>query len=74
MGFSPSQVTIAAGTTVQWRNEDAVVHSVTGDDMAFSDSPLIDQGEVYSQAFDRPGTYAYRCGPHPNMIGTIEVT
>lgn len=74
MGFSPSQVTITAGTTVQWRNDDAVVHSVTGDDVAFSDSPLIDQGEVYSQTFDQPGTYAYRCGPHPNMIGTIKVT
>ncbi len=73
-GFSPSLLSVPAGATVRWRNAGAVVHSVVGGDLAFSDSALIEPGDAYNQRFDLPGTYTYRCGPHQSMIGTIEVT
>lgn len=36
-------------------------------------APRFFPGETYQRAFDKPGTYPYRCGPHPEMLGVIEV-
>lgn len=30
-------------------------------------------GESWSRRFDRPGSYPYTCGPHPEMKGLVEV-
>ena len=74
MGFSPSALTVPAGTTVVWTNTSAVTHTVTGNDVTFADSGPMAAGALFEQTFDRPGIYAYRCGPHPGMTGTITVT
>ena len=73
-GFSPNQVSVAAGTTVVWTNATEAAHTIQGDDLAFSDSGLMASGASFEQTFDTPGTYTYRCGPHPDMVGTITVT
>ncbi len=70
--FSPTGITIAAGTTVTWTNNHAVSHSIAADDMSFSSS-LLTQGQSYQHTFTQPGVYPYHCGVHPFMKGTITV-
>lgn len=71
--FEPETVTIPAGTTVTWRNDGDRTHTVTADDGSF-DSGRLDPGESFSFTFTEAGAYAYFCGFHPEMQGTIEVT
>jgi plastocyanin len=69
--FSPQTLTVAAGTTVIWRNLDDEPHTVRGADELRSSA--LDQSESYSVKFDKPGTYKYGCSIHPKMSGTIIV-
>ena len=71
--FAPASLEVANGTTVTWTNRDGAHHSVAFDDMVLPDSPVLAQGASFSQTFDEPGPYAYHCGPHPDMRGTIVV-
>lgn len=71
--FSPATLTIEAGTTVTWVNEDAVPHTATGSGGEF-DTGTIAGGGSASVTFDTPGTYAYICSFHPDMVGAIVVT
>ena len=70
--FSPDTLTITAGDTVTWTNEDAVAHTATSTSGAF-DSGDLEQGESFSLTFTTPGTYDYLCTPHPTMTGRIVV-
>jgi plastocyanin len=70
--FAPASITITAGSTVTWTNNDAAPHTATGDGGEF-DTGQIDQGGNASVTFDTPGTYTYHCTFHPNMTGTIVV-
>jgi plastocyanin len=72
MQFAHQSIEITAGTTIEWKNEDPLPHSVTADDSGF-DSGLIEGGHVWRYTFTRPGTYAFHCTPHPFMKGTIVV-
>jgi plastocyanin len=72
MAFSPQVTKVKAGTEVVWRNNDASLHTVTGDGGSFS-SPPLDQGGVFKKVFTNPGTYAYTCEMHPFMSGSIVV-
>lgn len=69
--FDPKEITIAAGDTVTWTNDDAMLHDVDIDDLA--KSPDMHQGETFTQTFDRPGTYNYDCDIHPFMKGKVIV-
>lgn len=74
--FSPANITVKAGTTVTWTNNDDVGHTVTADS-ASSDAPdskSFTKGETYSYTFKKAGTYTYHCQPHPYMHGTVVVT
>jgi plastocyanin len=70
--FGPRDIRVRAGTRVQWTNGDQLQHTVTANDASF-DSGLIDPGHTFEHVFDRPGTYAYHCTPHPFMTGRIVV-
>ncbi len=70
--FAPRTLTVAAGTTVTWRNRDAEPHTVRGAEEIVR-SGALDQDEIYSVRFDKPGTYRYGCSIHPQMSGTIIV-
>jgi plastocyanin len=70
--FGPASLSVAAGTTVTWTNEDTAAHTATADDGSF-DSSSIAPGATFSHAFDTAGTFAYHCSIHPNMTATIEV-
>ena len=71
--FQPYSLEVPPGATVTWVNNSDVAHTVTGDDLAFDDSGLIEPGDSFRQTFDEPGTYRYHCGPHPEMTGVIVV-
>lgn len=71
--FSPPTLTVPVGATVTWRNEGLIAHSVSGGDLAFADSAVLDPGRQFVQTFDAPGTYQYVCSPHPSMTGIITV-
>jgi plastocyanin len=72
--FEPRSLQIPRGATVTWVNHSDVAHTVTGDDLAFDDSGVIEPGDSFRQTFDEPGTYRYHCGPHPDMTGEIVVS
>jgi plastocyanin len=70
--FEPAMVMIDPGTTVTWTNAGDRPHTVTADDGSF-DSGRLDPGEQFSFTFDQPGTFAYVCGFHPEMQGSVMV-
>ena len=70
--FAPATLTITAGDTVTWTNEDQIEHTATSTTGAF-DSGLLGQGASFSFTFATPGTYDYLCTPHPSMTGQIVV-
>ena|SRR3989344_5789641 len=70
--FSPASVTVKAGTTVKWTNNDPP-HSIVSSDGKFTGSSVLSNGGSYQFKFDKPGTYNYICGLHPSMSGQIIV-
>ena len=72
LAFTPARIEIAAGTTVEWTNNDPLAHTVTAADRSF-DSGLIQSGQTWRYTFTRPGTYDFTCTPHPFMKGTVVV-
>ena len=71
--FAPATLTVKAGTAVVWTNKDAFAHSVRSADGAFGEQPL-KAGQTATVTFAKPGTYAYLCGIHNSMTGTVVVT
>jgi plastocyanin len=72
--FSPSELTIPAGTTVTFT--DTTGHTVTeGSDGTAVEDPIIDEqgGEDIEFTFDEPGTVQITCTIHPVMNLTITV-
>ena len=70
--FAPPDLTIAAGTTVTWKNDDGEVHKVQDDHKRFS-SAALDTDDSFSHTFATPGVYHYFCSIHPYMVGKIVV-
>jgi plastocyanin len=70
--FGPTEVSIPAGTTVTWTNNDDVPHVVASDDKLFKSKPL-DTDDHFSFTFSKPGTYMYYCSIHPKMTAKVVV-
>jgi plastocyanin len=70
--FTPTELTIPAGTQVTWINKDDVPHTVVSVDRKFK-SRALDTDEKFSFMFQTPGTYEYFCSVHPKMMGKIIV-
>jgi plastocyanin len=70
--FDPETITIKAGSTVTWTNQDSVAHTVVAQDGSWKSDNLA-KGASFSYTFAKPGTYAYICSIHPTMKGTIIV-
>jgi plastocyanin len=73
--FSPANITVKAGSTVTWTNQDSTTHTVTADTSSSDapDSGNIAPGKSYSFTFQKAGTYMYHCALHPNMVGMVTV-
>jgi amicyanin len=70
--FAPQRLTVKAGTTVTWTNEDDIPHTVASSTKAFK-SKALDTDDKFSFTFTTPGTYEYFCSLHPHMTGAIVV-
>ena len=72
--FTPSTLTVAAGTTVTFT--DTSGHTVTeGTDGVAVDDPIVNEqgGSEITVTFDEPGTYNITCMIHSSMNMTITV-
>ena len=69
-GFRPSTLTVDAGQSVTFVNEDGDDHTATGSGF---DTGIIPEGGMATVVLDEPGTFAYACQIHPEMTGTIGV-
>jgi plastocyanin len=70
--FVPDTLTVNAGDTIVWKNEDNVTHTATAEGRAF-DSRNIPYGASWDYVADRKGTYPYVCTRHPTMKGKLIV-
>ncbi|SED73430.1 Plastocyanin [Streptomyces sp. 3213] len=72
--FSPAALTITAGTTVTWTNEDTAPHDVktTSGPVAIH-SPMLSEGGSWSFTFGTAGSYGYVCTVHPGMTAQLVV-
>jgi plastocyanin len=70
--FSPPTLTVTAGTTVTWKNEDDSPHRI-GDNNGTFKSAALDTDDTFSHTFAAPGEYPYICTIHPYMVGKIIV-
>ena len=74
--FEPATVTIQAGETLEWKNDDIVPHTATADEGAQKpafDSGTIRTGAAWRYIARKKGTYNYTCTLHPNMKGEVIV-
>ena len=82
LNFSPSTLSVSAGTTITFVSQDTAVHNIDFtvgafrrlDSQAERPSPNLKQGNSYSVTLTTPGTYTYICDYHSWMKGTITVT
>ncbi len=70
--YVPAALTVAAGTTVRFVNDDSEAHTVTAANKSF-DSAGLDTGDSWSYRFASAGKFRYFCQLHPYMHGTIVV-
>lgn len=70
--FEPGRIQIPPGSTVVWRNDDQVAHTVKASNGSW-ESPMIQPGGTYRRTFPRAGTFQITCGPHPFMKQVVEV-
>jgi plastocyanin len=87
--FHPSTTTVKVGTTITWRNDEAITHTVTSGRFVGVDkttglrasqkadgtfnAELAGKGKSFSFTFTKPGAYTYYCDIHQGMNATITV-
>ncbi len=77
--YIPASVSINAGDTVSWSNDDTAAHTVTGGSALTGpsgvfDSSLLIAGGTFEHTFDSSGTEDYYCMVHPWMTGSVKVS
>ena len=77
-GFMPAALTVPAGTTVTWKNDGTIPHTVTSGAPGKADGGFasgdVAPGKTFKYKFDKVGTYSYFCEHAPTMVGTVTVT
>ena len=73
--YDPDVARVPKGYTVEWTNEDSLVHTVTNSE-GFGDifdSGIIDVGGVFKLDTSdlEVGEYEYQCSLHPYMVATL---
>lgn len=87
IAFTPTDLQLAAGGTVTWRQDDVATHTVTSGRVEQAggtatakpdgrfDSGNITKGQTFQFAFAEPGAYPFFCAIHPaTMTGVITAT
>jgi plastocyanin len=70
--YVPQNVTVHAGTTITFVNDDDEAHTVSATDKTF-DSGGLDTNQKWQHTFKTPGKFNYFCEMHPYMKGTVTV-
>ena len=70
--FTPSSITVKAGTPITWTNRDDIPHTVVSSDFVFK-SKALDTDDKFSFTITKPGTYTYFCSLHPKMTAKVVV-
>jgi plastocyanin/uncharacterized membrane protein YozB (DUF420 family) len=74
--FEPVELSVVAGTTVTWLNQDGAPHNVTFADGSVASENFF-QGEAFEVTFDEPGAFQIYCSLHGNpgsgMSGVVNV-
>jgi len=65
-------VTIPAGGTVMWTNNDTTSHTATAADGTWNSGTLA-PGATFSRTFPTAGSFSYACTIHPGMVATVTV-
>ena len=79
IAFSPMEITIQAGESVTWTNQDIVPHTATsgnpGDEAlgAIFRSAQFGQGGTFTHTFNDVGEFVYFCEVHPVMMRDAKV-
>ena len=86
IAFTPTDVQVAAGGTVTWRQDDVASHTVTSGRVEQNggtatakpdgrfDSKNITKGQTFQFSFAEPGAYPFFCAIHPaTMTGVVTV-
>jgi plastocyanin len=77
--FAPKDLSVKAGETITFTNDEAVAHDVhktsgPGPDFASGPTGGMQEGDTFKLTLDKPGKYEYVCDVHaPGMAGTITV-
>jgi plastocyanin len=90
LSYMPMDMAVKVGTTVTWRNDEPITHTVTSGQVTGVDATsglrtgqkpdglfsatLKTRGSTFSYTFTKPGTYTYYCNIHYGMRATITVT
>jgi plastocyanin len=76
--YFPLNAEVTKGTTVVWKNDDALQHIIisidaNGEINNIFDSPALNTGDSYEFTFEEEGVYNYFCSFHPWRIGLVTV-
>lgn len=71
--FVPANLTVAAGDSVTFVNEDSAPHTATADSGAF-DTGTLNSGQQATLTFQGAATFTYFCAIHPRMKGSVTVS
>ncbi|HVY59462.1 MAG TPA: cupredoxin domain-containing protein [Xanthobacteraceae bacterium] len=70
--YSPAQISARVGDTIEWDNQDFIIHTSTARDKSWEVMlPAHTKGQMVMK---KAGTIEYYCKFHPNMKGQITVT
>ena len=72
MKFDPPTLSIAAGDTITFTNEDGAPHTATAEDGAF-DTGRLSKGQSATVTVDAAGEHPYKCQIHTSMKGAVTV-
>lgn len=71
--FAPHVLAIGTGTTVDFPNEDPILHNVFSISGEGFDLGLYKRPKSGSRTFEKPGIYTLYCNIHPQMSATLVV-
>lgn len=72
--FDPGRVTVTAGQSITFRNDDEVAHNVMSRSSGNRFNLKLQRpGEETRVTFETPGAVEVRCAIHPRMKLTVEV-
>ena len=71
--FSPHVLVVGTGTTVEFPNEDPILHNVFSVSGEGFDLGLYKRPKSGSRTFDKPGMYTLYCNIHPQMSAVVVV-